>query len=333
MGKKGKFILIFGLIFVLFISGIIVFKNREDRINQANKEIEQLVEMKEYDKLRTLFMDYEKMNKNFGLTEEECVEIKNYFYMLQMYKEKDYDMVYSISTNLKAEKCWIFKNDVEIFVKEFLESKEGIEERKKIEDREKLAQEIKNLRKEMGNWGREHISEIGPYIGMPESLISKTMLGYQDKTENISFEYREDIYIYEKHYMWKDDKENEICKVIVGQEEYEYEPVVKEVEFLGSNWEKKLLYNGEDENLKKEFTIGIYTGKLYEESNHGGYDNIKTDVELIEEYIDEYDVYEYSDADEFYYDHKDDFEGYEDAEGYYEDAWSLIDENTEYLIR
>ena len=63
MGKKGKFILIFGLIFVLFISGIIVFKNREDRINQANKEIEQLVEMKEYDKLRTLFMDYEKMNK------------------------------------------------------------------------------------------------------------------------------------------------------------------------------------------------------------------------------------------------------------------------------
>ena len=174
MGKKGKFILIFGLIFVLFISGIIVFKNREDRINQANKEIEQLVEMKEYDKLRTLFMDYEKMNKNFGLTE---------------------------------------------------------------------------------------------------------------------------------------------------------------VEFLGSNWEKKLLYNGEDENLKKEFIIGIYTGKLYEESNHGGYDNIKTDVELIEEYIDEYDVYEYSDADEFYYDHKDDFEGYEDAEGYYEDAWSLIDENTEYLIR
>ena len=50
---------------------------------------------------------------------------------------------------------------------------------------------------------------------MPESLISKTMLGYQDKTENISFEYREE-YIYEKHYMWKDDKENEICKVIVG---------------------------------------------------------------------------------------------------------------------
>lgn len=59
----------------------------------------------------------------------------------------------------------------------------------------------------------------------------------------------------------------------------------------------------------------------------------KTTEELIEEYLVEYDVYEYSDADEFYYDHKEDFEGYEDAEQYYEDAWSLIDEKTEHLIR
>ena len=196
---------------------------------------------------------------------------------------------------------------------------------KKIKDEEKLAKEIENLRKYMEEWGREHISEIAPYIGMPESLISKTMLDYQDDSELINIEYRENIYIYEKHYMWKDDKENEICKVVVGQEEYEYEPEVKEVEFLGNNWKKKVLYSGNDENLVKEFTVGIYTGKLYEENNDCGYNNIKTDEELFEEYEAEYDVYEYSDADEFYYDHQDDFEGYEDAEQYYEDAWSIVE--------
>ena len=37
---------------------------------------------------------------------------------------------------------------------------------------------------------------------------------------------------------------------------------------------------------------------------------------------DPYDVYEYSDAEDFYYDHEDDFWDYYDAEDYYDDAWA-----------
>lgn len=36
---------------------------------------------------------------------------------------------------------------------------------------------------------------------------------------------------------------------------------------------------------------------------------------------DEYDVYDYSDPDDFYYDHEDEFDSYEDAEDYFDDAW------------
>lgn len=325
MIKNRKVLLIAVLLLALIVGGISTLKIRENRIKEANVKIEKLVKAEEYKKLALLFNDFDKVSKIFGVTEEQCYEIEAYFNMLQSYKEKNYERTYDIAKELDTKKCWIFENDASKFKKEFLDSKEAKAIEKKIKDEEKLAKEIENLRKYMEEWGREHISEIAPYIGMPESLISKTMLDYQDDSELINIEYRENIYIYEKHYMWKDDKENEICKVVVGQEEYEYEPEVKEVEFLGNNWKKKVLYSGNDENLVKEFTVGIYTGKLYEENNDCGYNNIKTDEELFEEYEAEYDVYEYSDADEFYYDHQDDFEGYEDAEQYYEDAWSIVE--------
>ena len=38
-------------------------------------------------------------------------------------------------------------------------------------------------------------------------------------------------------------------------------------------------------------------------------------------YDDLYDVYDYDDPEDFYYDNKDDFDGYEDAEDYWNEAW------------
>lgn len=325
MSKKGKLLLILVLILSLFAGGVTTFKIKEKRIEEASMEIEKLFKIQEYEKLTMIFNDFEKMGENFGLTENQCYEIVDYFDMLQLYKEKDYERTYDIAKKLNPKECWRFEKDANKFKKEFLSSKEAKAIQKRIEYEEKLAKEIENLREDVKKWGEEHISEIAPYIGMPESLISQTMLDYQDDSELINIEYRKNIYNYEKHYMWKDDKENEICRVVVGQAEYDYEPEVKEVEFLGNNWEKKLFYKGIDEDLIKEFTIGVYTGKLYEESTDDGYNDIKTDDELVKEYSDEYDVYEYSDADEFYYDHQEDFEGYEDAEQYYDDAWSFIE--------
>ena len=37
---------------------------------------------------------------------------------------------------------------------------------------------------------------------------------------------------------------------------------------------------------------------------------------------DPYDVYDYSDPEDFYFDWEDDFEDFEDAEEYWEDAWN-----------
>lgn len=116
----------------------------------------------------------------------------------------------------------------------------------------------------------------------------------------------------------------------------------------GKKWEKYWIdeknkyyeeQNRKEELEKVENMSEISTSENMQESlndkieigEHEDYN--KTVEELIEEYLAEYDVYEYSDADEFYYDHKEDFEGYEDAEQYYEDAWSLIDEKTEHLIQ
>lgn len=326
MSKKGKIFLVLGLVLILFVGGMVTFKSRENRIREANIEIEKLVEAEEYEKLAMLFNDFEKMSKNFGLTEEECYEIVDYFDMLQLYKEKDYDRVYSIAIDFEPQKCWIFKDDGEKFVEKFLNSKEGVAAKKKVEYEERLAKEIEDAREEIERWGKEHISEIAPYIGMPESMINNTMLGYKYSYENVGIDEKNSSYDYEKYYIWKDDKEKDICRVLVGQGMYDYEPEVKKVEFLGENWEKKSFYNGDDEELKKELTVGIYKGKLYKDRNTGSdYIENKSDEDMIEEYTDEYDVYEYSDADEFYYDHKDDFEGYEDAEQYYEDAWSFVE--------
>lgn len=40
---------------------------------------------------------------------------------------------------------------------------------------------------------------------------------------------------------------------------------------------------------------------------------------------DPYDVYEYSDPEDFYYDNSEDFDGYDDAETYYDDAWREVE--------
>ena len=40
---------------------------------------------------------------------------------------------------------------------------------------------------------------------------------------------------------------------------------------------------------------------------------------------DPYDVYDYNDPEDFYYDWEEDFDGYEDAEEYWEDAWDEVE--------
>lgn len=42
-------------------------------------------------------------------------------------------------------------------------------------------------------------------------------------------------------------------------------------------------------------------------------------------YDDDYDVYDYDDPEDFYYDWEDDFDGYEDAEEYWYDAWDEVE--------
>lgn len=326
MRKREKIILIICVILGISIMGIMISVGNKNKIEQKRMEIEELVNDEEYGKVIDLFYEIEKMENDFGLTQNECFAVIDYVEALQAYKNKNYEITYEKLKELNPENTWIFKKDAEKFKNKFLNSEKGKNIAKRLIEEEKRTKELNKFREETNKWREENISKIGPYMGMEESYINNTMLGKYNENKVEEKDYTFETGDYEKIYIWKDNKGYEICRAVVTKYEYNDYAVVEHVEFLGENWEKKLLYNGKDDKLKKEFTIGIYNGKLYSdirvEDNNIEY---KNDEEIVDEYTNEYDVYEYSDADEFYYDHQDDFEGYEDAEQYYEDAWSFME--------
>lgn len=296
MSKKEKIILIVCMVLGLSIMVVMISVGNKNKIEQRKSEIEEFVNNEEYGEVIDLFYEIEKMEKDFGLTQNECFAVIDYFEALQAYKNK------------------------------FLNSEKGKNIAKRLIEEEKRNKELNKFREETNKWREENISKIGPYMGMEESYINNTMLGKYNENKLEEKDYTFETGDYEKIYIWKDNKGYEICKAVVTKYKDNDYAVVEYVEFLGENWEKELLYNGKDDELKEEFTIGRYKGKLYKDKNlENNYIENKSDEDMIEEYANEYDVYEYSDADEFYYDHKDDFEGYEDAEQYYEEAWSFME--------
>ena len=326
MSKKEKIILIVCMVLGLSIMVVMISVGNKNKIEQRKSEIEELVNNEEYGEVIDLFYEIEKMEKDFGLTQNECFAVIDYFEALQAYKNKNYEITYEKLKELNPENTWIFKKEAEKFKNKFLNSEKGKNIAKRLIEEEKRNKELNKFREETNKWREENISKIGPYMGMEESYINNTMLGKYNENKVEEKDYTFETGDYEKIYIWKDNKGYEICKAVVTKYNDNDYAVVEYVEFLGENWEKELLYNGKDDELKEEFTIGRYKGKLYKDKNlENNYIENKSDEDMIEEYANEYDVYEYSDADEFYYDHKDDFEGYEDAEQYYEDAWSFME--------
>lgn len=326
MSKKEKIILIVCMVLGLSIMVVMISVGNKNKIEQRKSEIEELVNNEEYGEVIDLFYEIEKMEKDFGLTQNECFAVIDYFEALQAYKNKNYEITYEKLKELNPENTWIFKKEAEKFKNKFLNSEKGKNIAKRLIEEEKRTKELNKFREETNKWREENISKIGPYMGMEESYINNTMLGKYNENKVEEKDYTFETGDYEKIYIWKDNKGYEICKAVVTKYKDNDYAVVEYVEFLGENWEKELLYNGKDDELKEEFTIGRYKGKLYKDKNlENNYIENKSDEDMIEEYANEYDVYEYSDADEFYYDHKDDFEGYEDAEQYYEDAWSFME--------
>ena len=326
MSKKEKIILIVCMVLGLSIMVVMISVGNKNKIEQRKSEIEELVNNEEYGEVIDLFYEIEKMEKDFGLTQNECFAVIDYFEALQAYKNNNFEITYEKLKELNPENTWIFKKEAEKFKNKFLNSEKGKNIAKRLIEEEKRTKELNKFREETNKWREENISKIGPYMGMEESYINNTMLGKYNENKVEEKDYTFETGDYEKIYIWKDNKGYEICKAVVTKYNDNDYAVVEYVEFLGENWEKELLYNGKDDELKEEFTIGRYKGKLYKDKNlENNYIENKSDEDMIEEYANEYDVYEYSDADEFYYDHKDDFEGYEDAEQYYEDAWSFME--------
>lgn len=326
MSKKEKIILIVCMVLGLSIMVVMISVGNKNKIEQRKSEIEEFVNNEEYGEVIDLFYEIEKMEKDFGLTQNECFAVIDYFEALQAYKNNNFEITYEKLKELNPENTWIFKKEAEKFKNKFLNSEKGKNIAKRLIEEEKRNKELNKFREETNKWREENISKIGPYMGMEESYINNTMLGKYNENKVEEKDYTFETGDYEKIYIWKDNKGYEICKAVVTKYNDNDYAVVEYVEFLGENWEKELLYNGKDDELKEEFTIGRYKGKLYKDKNlENNYIENKSDEDMIEEYANEYDVYEYSDANEFYYDHKDDFEGYEDAEQYYEDAWSFME--------
>ena len=326
MSKKEKIILIVCMVLGLSIMVVMISVGNKNKIERRKSEIEEFVNNEEYGEVIDLFYEIEKMEKDFGLTQNECFAVIDYFEALQAYKNNNFEITYEKLKELNPENTWIFKKEAEKFKNKFLNSEKGKNIAKRLIEEEKRTKELNKFREETNKWREENISKIGPYMGMEESYINNTMLGKYNENKVEEKDYTFETGDYEKIYIWKDNKGYEICKAVVTKYNDNDYAVVEYVEFLGENWEKELLYNGKDDELKEEFTIGRYKGKLYKDKNlENNYIENKSDEDMIEEYPNEYDVYEYSDADEFYYDHKDDFEGYEDAEQYYEDAWSFME--------
>lgn len=204
MRKREKIILIICVILGISIMGVMISVGNKNKIEQKRMEIEELVNDEEYGKVIDLFYEIEKMEKDFGLTQNECFAVIDYVEALQAYKNKNYEITYEKLKALNIENTWIFKKDAEKFKREFLNSEKAKAIASRLMEEEKRNEELNKFREET----------------------------------NIEY---------------------------------------------------------------------------------------KSDEDIVDEYTNEYDVYEYSDADEFYYDHQDDFEGYEDAEQYYEDAWSFME--------
>ena len=313
MSKKEKIILIVCMVLGLSIMVVMISFGNKNKIERRKSEIEEFVNNEEYGEVIDLFYEIEKMEKDFGLTQNECFAVIDYFEALQAYKNKNYEITYEKLKALSPKNTWIFKKEAEKFKREFLNSEKAKVIARRLKEEEKRNEELNKFREETNKWREENISQIGPYIGMAESNINNTMLGKYNENKVEEKDYTFETGDYEKIYIWKDNKGYEICKAVVTKYKDNDYAVVEYVEFLGENWEKELLYNGKDDELKEEFTIGRYKGKLYKDKNlENNYIENKSDEDMIEEYANEYDVYEYSDADEFYYDHQDDFEGYED---------------------
>lgn len=326
MSKKEKIILIVCMVLGLSIMVVMISVGNKNKIERRKSEIEEFVNNEEYGEVIDLFYEIEKMEKDFGLTQNECFAVIDYFEALQAYKNNNFEITYEKLKELNPKNTWIFKKEAEKFKNKFLNSEKGKNIAKRLIEEEKRNKELNKFREETNKWREENIFKIGPYMGMEELYINNTMLGKYNENKVEEKDYTFETGDYEKIYIWKDNKGYEICKAVVTKYKDNDYAVVEYVEFLGENWEKELLYNGKDDELKEEFTIGRYKGKLYKDKNlENNYIENKSDEDMIEEYANEYDVYEYSDADEFYYDHKDDFEGYEDAEQYYEDAWSFME--------
>lgn len=330
MNKNKKFILLL-IILGLITIGFITIKTNEYTRNRLNTKIEKLLQNKDYSSLSDIFYNYDNLEKiceTLKISREEAEEIYDYFYYRRLYEERDYDSIAIGLEDLNPELCWKFRDDAKKFKDSVMKSAEYRKAVDKLEKENIRNIEISKKAEEFEKWKVDHISEIAPYEGMSEKLIRKTSLGkeyyrYESEYEDIS----NDSWSYEAKYTWKNKVYNTICEVIVGMDTYDKEAVVKRVKYIGEDWKIEKIF-GYD-----EFSVHKYIGKLDSEDKYEDYSEYQESVEdKIEGYISEYDVYEYSDADEFYYDHKDDFEGYYDAEQYYEDAWSLIDENTEYLI-
>lgn len=134
-----------------------------------------------------------------------------------------------------------------------------------------------------------------PYEGMSEAYINCTMMGKADKHINKS---NKSDWKYDLYYWNANDGNTMLVVTCINGE-------VSHISKYGTGYywtaDGKPNYNA-----KNPYTSSSYKKKTK-----------KTDKKE-----DPYDVYEYSDAEDFYYDHEDDFWDYYDAEDYYDDAWA-----------
>lgn len=330
MNKNKKFIFLF-IIIASIIFAFMIKKTNDYTRSKIYSNIEELIKKEDYTTLQLMFSDDEEIYKILKISKKEAEEISFYFSLKSSYLEEDFNYIASTLKHLKPELCWKFKKEAKLFKDSVMKSSKY---KKALIDLENETLEYDKKTKkydEFKKWRINHISEIAPFEGMSEDLIRKTCLGEENFKYVSEDGYNSDEdFLYEAHYSWKNEEYETICDVVVGEYIDESEPTVKRVNYKGNDWKIESLFGYND------FKVYKYIGKLKKNNNkkENNYsDNKKESVEdIIKDYISEYDVYEYSDADEFYYDHKDDFSEYYEAEQYYDDAWSLIDKDTEYLI-
>ncbi len=154
----------------------------------------------------------------------------------------------------------------------------------------------------------EDIKNGVPYVDMPESRIADTSLGAPSATVRHNNEvtggevYQANLYDFEK-----DGVTYFTARCVQG--------VVTQV------WDDRDRLNSSDSNSSENQSGSSGSGGRV--LNGSSSSNSKTDSNLDDDNQkeDQYNVYDYDDPEEFYYDNYDDFDGYEDAETYWDDAW------------